>query len=71
MTDAVGERDRVWRLIGALPPRARAVLVLRYYEDLPDAEIATVLGCAEATVRSLAARAFHTLRASAAVAEEA
>jgi len=66
----VDERDRVWRLIGSLPPRARAVLVLRYYEELPDREIAAVLGCAEATVRSIAARAFHTLR-GVAVAEEA
>jgi RNA polymerase sigma factor (sigma-70 family) len=68
--DLVDERDRVWRLIGALPPRARAVLVLRYYEDLPDREIAAALGCAEATVRSIAARSFATLRAVT-VAEEA
>lgn len=68
---AVDERDRVWRLIGSLPPRARAVLVLRYYEELPDREIAAVLGCAEATVRSLAARAFVSLRAAVTVAEEA
>jgi RNA polymerase sigma-70 factor (sigma-E family) len=60
--DAVADRDLVWRLIGSLPPRARAVLVLRYYEDLPDAEIAAVVGCAEATVRSIAARAFARLR---------
>jgi DNA-directed RNA polymerase specialized sigma24 family protein len=38
------------------------VLVLRYYEQLPDAEIAEWLGCAEATVRSIASRAFATLR---------
>ena len=61
----VGERDRVWRLIGTLPPRARAVLVLRYYEELPDREIAALLGCAESTVRSIAARAFATLRSAA------
>jgi RNA polymerase sigma factor (sigma-70 family) len=63
-TDAVADRELVWQLIGSLPPRARAVLVLRYYEDLPDAEIAAVVGCAEATVRSIAARAFTLLRSS-------
>ncbi|MGH8860514.1 MAG: SigE family RNA polymerase sigma factor [Jatrophihabitantaceae bacterium] len=58
----IAARDLVWRLICDLPPRARAVLVLRYYEQLPDREIAAHLGCAEATVRSIAARAFTTLR---------
>ena len=61
-TDALAERDLVWRVIGELPARQRAVLVLRYYEALPDREIALVLDCAEGTVRSLAARAFETLR---------
>jgi RNA polymerase sigma factor (sigma-70 family) len=60
---ASDDRDLIWRLLGALAPRARAVLVQRYYEDLPDAEIAEHLGCAEATVRGVAARAFTTLRA--------
>src|SRR5580698_5414873 len=41
------ERDLMWQLLGELSPRARAVLVLRYYEALPDREIAAVLGCAE------------------------
>lgn len=59
---AQADRDLVWRLLAGLPPRARAVLVLRYYAQLPDREIAAMLGCAEATVRSLAARAFATLR---------
>jgi RNA polymerase sigma-70 factor (sigma-E family) len=57
------ERDLVWRAMSRLPRRQRAVLVLRYYEDLTDADIATTLGCAEGTVRSLASRAFLTLRA--------
>jgi RNA polymerase sigma-70 factor (sigma-E family) len=59
---AHADRDLVWRLLSDLGPRARAVLVLRYYAQLPDREIAAYLGCAEATVRSLAARAFATLR---------
>jgi RNA polymerase sigma-70 factor (sigma-E family) len=60
--DALLERDLVWRILAQLPRRQRVVLVLRYYEALSDAEIATALGCAEGTVRSLASRAFEALR---------
>jgi RNA polymerase sigma-70 factor (sigma-E family) len=51
------------RALDRLAPKYRAVLVLRYFEDLPDAEIAQVLGCAESTVRSQAHRALARLRA--------
>jgi RNA polymerase sigma factor (sigma-70 family) len=54
--------DDMWPLIVALPFRQRAVLVLRYYEDLSEAEIARVLGCRPGTVKSLAARALQHLR---------
>ena len=57
------DRDEMWGLIRALPDRQRTVLVLRYYEDLPDGEIAEVLGCAVGTVRSSISRALATLRA--------
>lgn len=60
--ESLADRDLVWRLLHRLPARQRAVLVLRYYEDLPDEEIAGLLGCARGTVRSLAARAFGGLR---------
>lgn len=60
--DERAARDLTWRLLGTLDPRQRAVLVLRYYAALSDREIAEHLGCAEATVRSLAARAFARLR---------
>lgn len=60
--DARAERDAMWQALAGLPPRQRAVLVLRYYEGLPDPEIAAVLGCAEGSVRSLASRAFAALR---------
>jgi RNA polymerase sigma factor (sigma-70 family) len=53
----------MWRLLGELPARGRTVLVLRYYEQLTDAEIAVIVGCRQATVRSITARALHTLRA--------
>ena len=46
----------------ALPVRQRAAIVLRYYEDLPEAQIAEILGCRPSTVRSLIARALGTLR---------
>ncbi|MFG1675196.1 SigE family RNA polymerase sigma factor [Micromonospora sp. NPDC049282] len=57
------DRDQVWSWLSRLPRRQRAALVLRYYEDLPDAEIAEVLGCAVGTVRSSISRALATLRA--------
>lgn len=60
----VAERDAAWGLLATLPRQQRAVLVLRYYEDLPDAEIARVLRCSAGTVRSNAARALAALRAA-------
>jgi RNA polymerase sigma-70 factor (sigma-E family) len=61
-SDRQVQRDAMWRLLARLPKQQRAVLVLRYYEDLPDSEIATVLGCSASTVRSNAARALASLR---------
>ncbi len=49
--------------LARLTVRQRAVLVLRFYEDLPDDEIAAVLGCSPSTVRSNAARGLAKLRA--------
>ncbi|GAA3273899.1 MULTISPECIES: SigE family RNA polymerase sigma factor [Dactylosporangium] len=56
------ERDALMRLIRELPTRQRIVIVLRYFEDLADADIAALLGCSEGTVRSQASRALATLR---------
>lgn len=56
------ERDRMWEMLATLPRRQRAALVLRYYEDLPDADIAEILDCAVSTVRSSISRALTTLR---------
>ena len=58
----LAERDAVWRALARLPRRQRAVLVLRFYEDLTEGEIAALLRCATGTVRSLATRALHALR---------
>jgi RNA polymerase sigma-70 factor (sigma-E family) len=52
----------LWARMAALPRRQRAVLVLRYYEDMSDDEIADVLGCRNSTVRGYASRALATLR---------
>jgi RNA polymerase sigma-70 factor (sigma-E family) len=65
------DQDAVWRVLATLPQRQRAVLVLRYYVDLSDAEIAQTMGCREGTVRSLAARAFAALREHPALATDA
>ena len=63
-TAAHASREAAWQLLRRLPRRQRAVLVLRYYEDLSDAQIGEVLGCAPSTVRSQASRALATLRAA-------
>ncbi|TDD46105.1 SigE family RNA polymerase sigma factor [Kribbella antibiotica] len=55
-------KDALWRLLTTLPRQQRAVLVLRYYEDLSDGEIADILGVAAVTVRSNASRALSNLR---------
>ena len=59
---ALDDRSALWPLLLGLPERQRAALVLRFYVDLPDAEIATSLGCREVTVRSLVSRGLATLR---------
>lgn len=62
--EELDERDAMWRALATLPPRQRAVLVLRYYEDLSEADIAEVLGCSRGTVKSQAAKAMAHLRAT-------
>lgn len=56
------ERDSLWQALRRLPIRQRTVLVLRFYEDATDADIAALLGCRRGTVRSLASRALAVLR---------
>ena len=55
-------RARCGRPSGSCPVRQRAVIVLRYYEDLTEGQIATVLGCSPGTVKSQASAALANLR---------
>ncbi len=59
--ESVGDRSTMWKAIQELPPRQRAVVVLRYYEDLSEKEIAEILGIAPGTVKSQASRALKAL----------
>ncbi len=57
-----GHLDTLWQVVQALPARQRAAVVLRYYEDLTEAETAAVLGCSVGTVKSQTSRAIAAMR---------
>ncbi|WP_235738490.1 SigE family RNA polymerase sigma factor [Nocardioides alcanivorans] len=61
-----GQRGELWSLVQQLPRKQRAVIVLRYYEELTETEIADALGVSPGTVKSQASRAMATLRTHAA-----
>ena len=62
--DAADERDLLRRALATLSRRQRACVVLRYYSDLSEAEVADLLGIAVGTVKSTTARALALLRAA-------
>jgi RNA polymerase sigma-70 factor (sigma-E family) len=65
---AVDSRQALRSALAQLPPRQRAVVVLRYHQDLSEAQVAELLGISVGTVKSQAARALASLRVQAALA---
>jgi RNA polymerase sigma factor (sigma-70 family) len=53
VTVGLPEFDETWEVLRRLPDRQRMAVVLRFYEDLPEADIADLLGCRPGTVKSL------------------
>jgi RNA polymerase sigma-70 factor (sigma-E family) len=64
------ERDALWHAVGRLPARQRAVVVLRFYEDLAVTEVARLLGCSDGTVKSQTAKALAKLRVDDSIVKE-
>jgi|1186.fasta_scaffold873302_2 RNA polymerase sigma-70 factor (sigma-E family) len=60
----VETRDAVWGVVQSLPPRQRAAVVLRYYEDLSEADTAAVLGCSVGNVKSQTSRGLAAMRSA-------
>ena len=58
----LGARQEMWESLLRLPERQRAAIVLRYYEDMSEAQTAEVLGCRLGTVKSLVSRGIEALR---------
>ncbi|NJP95932.1 SigE family RNA polymerase sigma factor [Nonomuraea sp. FMUSA5-5] len=56
------ERELVWQALGRLPARQRAVIVLRFFEDMTEAQAAATLGCSVGTVKSQTSKALAKLR---------
>ncbi len=68
--DDIADRAWLWEALGRLSVQQRAVLVLRYFEDLAEAEIAAALDCSAGTVKAHAARGLERLRKVISVSEE-
>src|SRR5262249_25454064 len=62
--DAVATGAVLWAALRSLPPRQRVAVVLRYYDDLTEAQTAAAMGCAVGTVKSQVSAALRTLRAA-------
>jgi RNA polymerase sigma-70 factor (sigma-E family) len=62
-TDRIAQRHAVVDALRTLPPRTRAVVVLRYWDDMSEVDTAALLGCSVGTVKSHASRGLARLRA--------
>src|SRR3954447_15709326 len=65
MSAAVADRAFGWQLVGTLPHRQRAAIVLRYFHDLDTDQVADALGCSGGTARSLISRGLDAMRQAA------
>ncbi|MGW4412567.1 SigE family RNA polymerase sigma factor [Nonomuraea sp. NPDC004702] len=63
-------REELWEAVGRLPAKQRAVIVLRFYEDLSVQEVARILGCHDGTVKSQTAKALAKLRVDESIVKE-
>jgi RNA polymerase sigma-70 factor (sigma-E family) len=61
-TSSLEDRELLWRALGRLPERQRVAIVLRFYEDLPEAQVAEILRCRPGTVKSRVSRGLEALR---------
>jgi RNA polymerase sigma factor (sigma-70 family) len=62
VVEDLDEREDLWVALQMLSARQRAALVLRFYEDLPERQVAELLGCRPGTVKSLVSRGLETFR---------
>ncbi len=62
LSEEVALRRDIWQALGRLPGRPRAAVILRFFDDQTDEEIAAVLGCRAASVRSIISRAMASMR---------
>jgi RNA polymerase sigma-70 factor (sigma-E family) len=62
--ESVATSAEIWQLLATLPERQRAAIVLRYFYDLPEADIGATIGCRPATVRTLVSRGLAALRSN-------
>jgi RNA polymerase sigma-70 factor (sigma-E family) len=69
--EQLANRDLVLRALATLPPRQRAAIVLRYFDDLDDTQIAAALGCTPGTVRTHLSRGLARMRQAMDDAQEA
>src|SRR6185503_18428426 len=61
-SSSLEDRELLWKAMGRLPERQRVAIVLRFYEDLPEAQVAEILRCRPGTVKSRVSRGLEALR---------